>query len=420
MSSNNVPNRRVEVMAGLTSFFAISYIVIVNPLILADGGIPAELSVFATIFASAIGCLLMAFWADVPIILTPGMGINAFFTYTVVTNMGFRWQEALAISLVSALIFFALAVTRAGRVLADAVPKSLKYAVTAGIGLFLVEIGLEKAELIRAGENSILALGDLRNPSALLALLGLVLSLLFYQRRVKGGFFIAILIVTVIANALGLVQANTIEIDMTRLGEYGALLFAEDFSSMLTVSFWLAVFSMTMILVCESIGLLEGLLPDTAKFRNAFRASSLTAVLSSVLGTSPTVAAAESAAGIVEGGRSGLTALVGGALFLLTLVFIPLLAYVPQAAVAPVIIITGALMMQHLENIQFQDFSEWFPAFLIIVLIPLTNSISTGLAFGFAAHPMMKVFTGRRHELGTLSYVLGVLFLLQLVFEAAQ
>ena len=416
MSSNNVPNRRVEVMAGLTSFFAISYIVIVNPLILADGGIPAELSVFATIFASAIGCLLMAFWADAPIILTPGMGINAFFTYTVVVNMGFRWQEALAISLVSALIFFALAVTRAGRVLADAVPKSLKYAVTAGIGLFLVEIGLEKAELIRAGENSILALGDLRNPSALLALLGLVLSLLFYQRRVKGGFFIAILIVTIIANALGLVQANTIEIDMTRLGEYSALLFAEDFSSMLTV----AVFSMTMILVFESIGLLEGLLPDTEKFRNAFRASSLTAVLSSVLGTSPTVAAAESAAGIVEGGRSGLTALVGGALFLLTLVFIPLLAYVPQAAVAPVIIITGALMMQHLENIQFQDFSEWFPAFLIIVLIPLTNSISTGLAFGFAAHPMMKVFTGRRHELGTLSYVLGVLFLLQLVFEAAQ
>ena len=420
MSSNNVPNRRVEVMAGLTSFFAISYIVIVNPLILADGGIPAELSVFATIFASAIGCLLMAFWADAPIILTPGMGINAFFTYTVVVNMGFRWQEALAISLVSALIFFALAVTRAGRVLADAVPKSLKYAVTAGIGLFLVEIGLEKAELIRAGENSILALGDLRNPSALLALLGLVLSLLFYQRRVKGGFFIAILIVTIIANALGLVQANTIEIDMTRLGEYGALLFAEDFSSMLTVSFWLAVFSMTMILVFESIGLLEGLLPDTAKFRNAFRASSLTAVLSSVLGTSPTVAAAESAAGIVEGGRSGLTALVGGALFLLTLVFIPLLSYVPQAAVAPVIIITGALMMQHLENIQFQDFSEWFPAFLIIVLIPLTNSISTGLAFGFAAYPMMKVFMGRRHELGTLSYVLGVLFLLQLVFEAAQ
>ena len=302
MSSDNVQSKRVEVMAGLTSFFAISYIIIVNPLILADGGIPAELSVFATIFASAVGCLLMALWADAPIILTPGMGINAFFTYTVVTNMGFRWQEALAISLISALIFFALAVTRAGRVLANAVPKSLKYAVTAGIGLFLVEIGLEKAELIRAGENSILALGDLQNPSAQLALLDLVLSLLFYQRRVKGGFFIAILVVTVIANAFDLVHANTIEIDMTRLGEYGALLFVEDFSAVLTISFWLAVFSMTMILVFESIGLLEGLLPDTEKFRNAFRASSLTAVLSSVLGTSPTVAAAESAAGIVGGG----------------------------------------------------------------------------------------------------------------------
>lgn len=412
--------KKRELTAGLTSFFAISYIIIVNPMILADAGIPAELSVFATIFSSVVGCFIMAFWADAPIILTPGMGVNAFFTYTVVLAMGFTWREALAVSFVSALIFLLVTITRAGDALKRAVPASLKLAVTAGIGLFLVEIGLEKAELIKAGTNSILALGSLQNPHALLAIFGLVLSLFLHQRHVPGGFFLAILVTSVLGNILGIVTPNQADIELSRLADYRALLMQMDFSNALSFTYFAAVFSMSMILVFESVGLLEGLLPDKKLFKPAFRASSTTAVLSSILGTSPTVAAAESAAGIVEGGRHGLTALVAGILFLASLFFVSLLAYVPQAAVAPVIIITGAMMMQQMQHIDFKDFSEWFPAFLIIVLIPLTNSISMGLAFGFSAYPLMKLFTGRKQELKPLVCVLGILFLLQIIAAAME
>ncbi len=411
---------RKEVFAGITSFFAISYIIIVNPMILADAGIPQELSVFATIFISFIGCLLMGLFADAPIILTPGMGINAFFTYTVVTNLGFSWQGALGIAFLSALAFLLVTLTRAGKVLAAAVPLSLKCAITCGIGLFLVEIGLEKAKLIKAGTNSILALGDLSSPAALLSLLGLVLCLFFHQRKVTGGFFLAILLTSLVSYLTGALPPSHLDIELSRLPEYPSIVGQLDYSHVFSIPFFIAFFSMTMILVFESIGLLEGLLPKEGRFPRAFRASAATAALSALLGTSPTVAAAESAAGILEGGRRGVTAVTAGVLFLASLFFVPLLTYVPESAVAPVIIITGAMMMQQLERINFADFSEWFPAFLIVVLIPLTNSISTGLAFGFAAYPMMKAFTGKARSVSAINYGLGLLFLLQLILSAIE
>lgn len=409
---------RQEITAGITAFFAISYIIIVNPVILSDAGIPAGLSVFATIFVSVAGCFLMGLWADAPIILTPGMGVNAFFTYTVVVNMGLSWQEALAISLLSGVIFVLIACTRCARVLAEAIPASLKFAITAGIGLFLVEIGLEKAELIQAGTNSIIALGSLHNPTALLAIFGLLLSLALYLRGVMGSFFIAIIVTSIVGNLAGVTGTAATNIQLSDLALYPQLLLQADFSQAASIPFLLSVFSMTMILVFESMGILEGMLPDKTKLKRAFAASSMITVLSSLMGTSPTVAAAESAAGIASGGRKGLMAVTAGVLFALSLIFIPFLAYVPQAAIAPVIIITGAMMMQQLQHIEFDDFSEWFPAFLIIVLIPLTGSISTGLAFGFAAYPLLKLFTGRGAEMHRLSYGLGFLFLMNLVFQA--
>ena len=266
---------RKEIVAGLTGFFAISYIIIVNPMILADGGIPADLSVFATIFSSVLGCLIMAFYADAPIILTPGMGINAFFTYTVVASMGLAWQEALAISLVSGVLFAVVACTRLRTLLADAVPASLKTAITVGIGLFLVEIGLEKAQLIRRGTNTIIELGDLTNPMVLLALFGLVLSLAFYLRRVTGGFVLAILIVSSAAYALGLRDAQPVTIELSRITSYPALFAQFDFSHLLSVPFLLSVFSMAMIMIFESLGILEGILPDKTKFDRTFRGSAV-------------------------------------------------------------------------------------------------------------------------------------------------
>ncbi len=409
---------RREVVAGITGFFAISYIIIVNPMILADGGIPADLSVFATIFSSVIGCLIMAFYADAPIILTPGMGINAFFTYTVVASMGLAWQEALAISLVAAVLFAIVACTRLRTLLAAAVPASLKTAITVGIGLFLVEIGLEKAQLIRRGTNTIIELGDLTSPMVLLAIFGLVLSLAFYLRKVTGGFVLAILITSAVAWALGLHDEQPLTIELSRLADYPALFAQFDFGEMLSLPFLLSVFSMAMIMIFESLGILEGILPDHAKFDRTFRGSAAAALLSSFLGTSPTVVAAESATGIASGGRKGIMALTSAALFLGAMLFVPLLSFVPQAAIAPVIIITGAMMMQNLAHMDFSDFTEWFPAFLIVVLIPLTGSISTGLAFGFTAWPLLKFLGGERREVHVVSACLGVLFFFNLVCQA--
>ena len=409
---------RREVVAGITGFFAISYIIIVNPMILADGGIPADLSVFATIFSSVIGCLIMAFYADAPIILTPGMGINAFFTYTVVASMGLAWQEALAISLVAAVLFAIVACTRLRTLLAAAVPASLKTAITVGIGLFLVEIGLEKAQLIRRGTNTIIELGDLTSPMVLLAIFGLVLSLAFYLRKVTGGFVLAILITSAVAWGLGLHDEQPLTIELSRLADYPALFAQFDFSQMLSLPFLLSVFSMAMIMIFESLGILEGILPDHAKFDRTFRGSAAAALLSSFLGTSPTVVAAESATGIASGERKGIMALTSAVLFLGAMLFVPLLSFVPQAAIAPVIIITGAMMMQNLAHMDFSDFTEWFPAFLIVVLIPLTGSISTGLAFGFTAWPLLKFLGGERREVHVVSACLGVLFFFNLVCQA--
>ena len=410
---------RNELIAGVTGFFAISYIIIVNPLILKDAGIPTDLSVFATIFSSVIGCLVMAFWANAPIILTPGMGVNAFFTYTIVVNMGLSWQEALGIAAVASFIYMLIAFTKVSTILSEAIPESLKSGITAGIGLFLVEIGLEKAGLIVAGKtSSLVVLGDLTKPTPLLALFGLVLSLILYIRKVKGNFFIAIIATSLVAFFFGIKDSDTPSVDLARLGQYHEIVFKNDFSHWLSTPFILAAFSMTMILVFESMGLLQGLLPNQKKFKKTFVGSSVTTFLSSFLGTSPTVAAAESASGIETGGRTGIMALVAAVLFALSLVFVPLLAYVPSAAIAPVIIITGALMMAAIGNIKMADFSEWFPAFLIIVLIPFTNSISTGLAFGFVCYPIMKVALGKAKDLTWPVYLLGVLFLLDLVFSA--
>lgn len=407
-----------EIMAGITAFFAISYIIIVNPLILADAGIPVELSVFATIFSSVIGCLLMAFVANAPIVLTPGMGINAFFTYTICVQMGLSWHEAVAISMISGLIFACVACSRWTGRLSRAVPASLKCAITAGIGLFLVEIGLEKAQLIRRGTSSIIELGDLSSPSVLLAIFGLLLSLAMYLRRVMGSFFIAIVLTSILGYFMGISDETQVTVNFAKLVDYPQIMMQADFSRLFSIPFLLAVFSMSMIMVFETMGLLEGILPNQAKFAKTFRGSAITTVLSSMLGTSPTVAAAESAAGIASGGRTGLMALTASVLFVLSLFFIPLLAYVPSAAIAPVIIITGAMMMQQLQYMEFTDFSEWFPAFLVVVLIPLTGSISTGLAFGFTAYPLLKLMTGSGRTVHALSYVLGFLFLLNLVFQA--
>ncbi|WP_203619423.1 NCS2 family permease [Apilactobacillus nanyangensis] len=409
---------KTEVLGGITGFFAISYILVVNPMILADAGMDVHQTVFATIISSVIGCFIMGFYANSPVVITPGMGVNAFFTYTMVLNMGLSYQEALTVSLVSTIAFALIAFSRFTDILQGGIPDSLKSAITAGIGLFLVEIGLQKAGLIQQGKNSLLTIGSFKNPSLLLAIFGLILTIVLYIKNVKGNFFIGIVITTIVGIVFHIHDSGVKTTHLINILQYHKSLFDFSFKNVWTTPFIMASFSMTMILVFESMGLNAGILPDMKKFKKTFRSVSITGIISSILGTSPTVSAAESVAGFQLGARTGIMSITAGIMFLLSTFFISFLDLVPQAAIAPVIIITGALMLSNLKTINMDDFAEWFPAFLIVVLIPLTGSISIGLAFGFVAYPIVKIFNGQIKSISTINYILSALFLVNLIMTA--
>ncbi|KPN83880.1 NCS2 family nucleobase:cation symporter-2 [Apilactobacillus kunkeei] len=409
---------KTEVLGGITGFFAISYILVVNPMILADAGMDVHQTVFATIISSVIGCFIMGFYANSPVVITPGMGVNAFFTYTMVLNMGLSYQEALTVSLLSTIAFALIAFSRFTDILQDGIPDSLKSAITAGIGLFLVEIGLQKADLIQQGKNSLLTIGSFKNPSLLLAIFGLILTIVLYIKKVKGNFFIGIVISTIVGIVFHIHDSGVKTTHLIDILQYHKSLFDFSFKNVWTTPFIMASFSMTMILVFESMGLNAGILPDMKKFKKTFRTVSITGIISSILGTSPTVSAAESVAGFQLGARTGIMSITAGIMFLLSTFFISFLDLVPQAAIAPVIIITGALMLSNLKAIDMDDFAEWFPAFLIVVLIPLTGSISIGLAFGFVAYPIVKIFNGQIKSISTINYILSGLFLINLIMTA--
>ena len=261
-----------EILAGITGFFAISYIIIVNPIILTDAGIPANLSVFATIFSSFIGSLIMGIWADAPIIITPGMGVNAFFTYTLVVGMNLTWEQAVAISIISSFLYMVVAFTPISEYLAQKIPQNLKIGITAGIGMFLVVLGLEKAGIVKSGgSRSLLAMGNLLAPEVILSLLGIMLTLILFLRRVPGDFIIGIIVISILGNIIGVKGSNVPNIRLTEISKYSEIVAQGDFGQLFTLKFLIAIFSMTMILVFESMGILEGLLPVKSQFKKAFQ-----------------------------------------------------------------------------------------------------------------------------------------------------
>lgn len=408
-----------EITAGVTSFFTIAYIVVVNPLILADAGIPLQAGTIATIIASVVGSLLIGLWANAPIVITPGMGINAFFTYTIVQSMGLSWQEALLCVVLSGLFFVLAAVTTLGEKLHRAIPNALKNGITVGIGLFLTFIGLQKGHLVAADSSTMLTLADLREPAALLTLFGLLVTIVLYARNVKGSFLLAIALTTVVGLLSGQTSFSQAPGGGISLQPYmdalGQLTFAFDW---LNVRFWTATFSLTMIIIFETMGLLHGMLPDARKFKRAFQASSVSAALSGLFGTSPTVCAAESVSGITAGGRTGLTAVTAALLFGTAVFALPVIAIIPDGAIAPILIVVGGLMMQNVKHIPFHRFTEGFPAFLVIVLIPLTYSIADGIAFGFIAYPLLQIAVGKGKQLSPTLYVVAALFALNFILQA--
>ncbi|WP_100334165.1 NCS2 family permease [Bacillus alkalisoli] len=404
-----------EMTAGLISFFTIVYIIAVNATILAEAGIPMEAAIIGTIVTCVIGCLLMGFWANAPIILVPGMGINAMFTYTLVHSMGLSWQEALGVVVVSGVIVTIVSFTRLSQMLLEAIPTSLKHGITVGLGLFLTLIGLEKGGLIMKGDNSLLMLGDVTSPMVITTILSIIIAVFLFMRNVPANFLISIVASTVIASLLGVVSFQEMGGGALPLESYVSLFGAVSFAKIGELAFLVAVFSLTMVLLFENIGLINGHLNMTKrpeKFKRSFQANGISILTSGITGSSPTVSTVESAAGIAAGGRTGITAIVTGSLFVLSIFAIPFIKIIPGSAIAPILIIIGVLMLQSVKQIDFQDLSEGFPAFLIIVMIPFSYSIADGIAFGFIAYPLVKLALGKAKEVSAPLYVIAGLFFL--------
>ena len=421
---------RTELVAGLTTFLTMSYIVFVNPSILGHTGMDTGAVFVATCLAAAIGSLVMAFAANYPVGMAPGMGLNAFFAFTVVGAMGYTWQQALGAVFVSGVVFLLLTVTGARAWLIAGIPHSLRSAITAGIGLFLAIIALQKSGVIVGNPDTLVALGDLREPEPLLAVAGFLLIAVLEAWRVRGAILIGILAVTTTALVLGLVQYRGI-VDMPpslaptflQLDIAGALGGGEglSLSAMLHV-----VIVFVLVEVFDATGTLMGvarranLLPlDDAtpaqqkRFGRALFADSSAILAGSLLGTSSATAYIESASGVQAGGRTGLTALVIAALFLLALLFSPLAAMVPAYAVAPALLFVAGLMLRELGDVYWDDLTEAVPAALCTLVMPFTYSIANGLAFGFIAYAVLKLFSGRAREVHAAVWLVAVLFVLR-------
>ncbi|MEM1245666.1 MAG: NCS2 family permease [Acidobacteriota bacterium] len=411
-----------EVRAGAVTFLTLSYILFVNPQILAQAGLPAEDVAVATALASAIATLTMAMLANYPFALAPGMGLNAYFTFGVVGALGVSWQTALAAVFVEGILFLVLAVTGVRTALIEAIPQSIKIATMSGIGLFLALIGLQNAGLVADHPATLLTLGDLSAPPALLALLGLLVMAGLSALKVRGALLLGIVLVTATAWGLGVSPAPDGVFAVPRLPS--ETLFALDFSELLTGKLLLAVVAFLFVDLFDTagtllgVGRLAGVLDDEGRLpraNRAFTADAVGTVAGAALGTSTVTSYVESATGVEEGGRTGLVAVTVAVLFVGSLAFTPLIVAVPAAATAPALILVGAMMMRGAADIEWSSLDEALPAFLTLSLMPFTYSIANGICGGIVSWVAIRLFTGRARE---IHWILGVLAALLLTFFA--
>ena len=423
---------RTEVLAGATTFMTMAYIILVNPSILSQAGLPAAGVAAATCLAAGVGCLIMGLFANYPIALAPGMGLNAYFTFTVVLGMGVPWRVALGLVFISGVVFLFLTLTGVRRLIVSAIPRALFAAIAAGIGLFIAFIGLKSAGLVVANPATTVALGDGKQPMTLLALGGLALIAVLEVLKVRGGILIGIVATTLVGWAAGLVHWNpqaysvaemtstAFQLDLKGalgLGGHGIGLALVE---ILFVFVFVDLFDNvgTLVAVTTKAGLVapDGTIPRLNRILVADAAATTVGALA---GTSTVVSYIESASGVSAGGRTGLTAVVVGLLFLVALFAAPLAQAIPAAATAPALILVGAMMMAPLADIDWADPSVAIPAFLTLVAIPLTFSIANGLAFGVIAYVGIRALTGRLKRSDWLLAVLAVLFIARFAYMAA-
>ncbi|AZV45592.1 NCS2 family permease [Peribacillus asahii] len=413
-------NVRTEILAGFTTFLTMAYIIVVNPAILSAAGVPFNQVFIATILAAAIGTLIMALLANYPIAIAPGMGMNAYFT-SVVATQGVSYQVVFGTVFLAGILFIILSLTKFRQLLIESMPTSLKYGITAGIGLFIAFIGLKMSGIVVADPNSVVVLGDLHKPVTILSIVGLFITFILIARKIKGALFIGMLITAIIGYFMGMLQMEGVvstppaivffDLDIT--GVFSNSLYTVVFAFLLVTIFDTTG---TMVGVAEQAGLMkDGKLP---RAKSALAADAVATTVGATLGTSPSSAYVESSSGVAAGGRSGLTAFVVAILFLIALFFSPLVAAISSlsAITAPALIIVGCYMMEGLAKIDWKEFDEAFPAFAVILTMPLTGSIATGIAIGFITYPIIKLVSGKGKDVHPIIYLFGIIFVIQMAF----
>jgi AGZA family xanthine/uracil permease-like MFS transporter len=415
-------NVKTEVIAGLTTFLTMAYIIFVNPDILSAAGMPKDAVFVATCLAAALGSAIMGLYANYPIALAPGMGLNAYFAFAVVGGMGFTWQQALGAVFISGCLFIIVSLFQVREWIVNSIPRSLKFAISAGIGLFLAIIGLKNAGLIAAHPATFVTLGDVHAPGAILAALGFLLIVALEQRKVPGAIIIGILAVTVSSMLLGINSFGGI---VAMPPSLAPTLFALDINGALDKGLLAVILTFFMVELFDASGTLigvahrAGLLDKDGKLprlKKALLADSVAIVAGAGMGTSSTTAYIESAAGTSVGGRTGLTAVVVALLFLAALIFAPLAGSVPAYATAPALCYVAVLMIRGLAEIEWDDLTETAPAVITAITMPFTFSIAHGIAFGFVSYAVIKLLAGRVKELSPMVAIIAVVFVLKFAY----
>ena len=423
LSEHNT-NVKTEIIAGITTFMTMAYILVVNPSVLGDAGMNKDAVFAATAIAAFIGSSVMGLLANYPIALAPGMGLNAFFAYTVVLQMGYSWQFALCAVLIEGLIFILLTVTNVREKIIDCIPKVLKHAVTAGIGLFIAFIGLVNAGIVEGG-GAILQLGNMQSPTVLLSIAGLVIAAVLLSKNVKGTFLLAMVVTTAIGIVAGLVQLpSAIVSSVPSLKPVFLQAFSVPVNQIFSLDMIVVVFTFLFVDLFDTVGCLVGvaskgnMLDENGKLpkaKQALFADAIATTTGSLLGTSTVTAYVESASGIGEGGRTGLTAITTGLLFLLSLFFAPIFTAIPAQATAPVLILVGVMMASSLLEIDFSDFTNAIPVFLTFAMMPLAYSIADGIIFGIISFTILKLATGKKKEVNLSLILLSIMFILKFI-----
>jgi len=418
----NGTNKRTEVIAGITTFLTMAYILAVNPSILSATGMDANALFTSTAIASIVATLIMALWAKLPFALAPGMGLNAFFAFSVVLGMGYSWQFALTAVLIEGIIFILLTLFNVREAIVDSIPKSVKTAISAGIGLFIAFIGLQNAGVVVKNDATLVHLGDITTGSALLAMIGLVVTSVLIVKKIKGDLLIGIVLTALIGIPMGITQINGI---VSTPPSIAPIFFQFEFTNILSFDMLIVVFTFLFVDIFDTLGTLVGVSTkanmldkngNVPNIKKAFMADALGTTFGAMLGTSTVTTYVESAAGVSEGGRTGMTSLITAICFAVALFFAPVFLAIPGAATAPALILVGLFMIAPIKELDFNDYSESIPAFICILAMPLTYSIAEGITLGVLSYVFINALAGKFKKLSIGMYILAILFILKYIF----